>query len=97
MGSALQCRCRYAEDLIRSITKLFGDRCRRCLIALKQSLPNRTNAASERCNPPHAGNRKTHALKLRIRIDAFVPPNPKEFESTVRKAARRASFATMSS
>src|SRR6266403_2869672 len=62
---------------------------------IEQPLPYRINAASQRGHPPHSGDRQTHASNLRIKIEAFVPPKPKEFESTVRKRAGRVSFATM--
>src|SRR5205814_7597709 len=81
------------------------NRRRRCLFTLKQLLPNGINAGAQRSNPPHAGNRQTHASpvrgspgkggNLRISSDAFVPPNPNEFESAVFTIAGRASFATM--
>src|SRR4029434_4354334 len=86
----------YAERVVSSVPKLFGNRCRGRLIAMKQPLPYRINAISKRRYQPHSGDRQTHASTLRIRIEAFVPPKPNEFESAVRTAAGRDSLATMS-
>src|SRR5262249_23874605 len=85
----------YTENVVRSIPELFGNLCRQCLIAAKQLLPNWINTVSERGHPPHSGDRQTHASTLRIKIEAFVPPKPNEFERAVRTAAGRDSFATM--
>src|SRR5712691_2222646 len=70
----------------------FGGR----FLAVKQPLPHEIDAAAQRCNPPHPGDRDTHATARCINTEAFVPPNPKEFERTVCTAAARDSFATTS-
>src|SRR5712691_3854713 len=90
-----QRRFRHAERAVGSIPKLFGNRCRGRLVALKQPLPYGINAISKGGHPPHSGDRQTHASTLRIRIEAFVPPKPNEFESAVPTTAGRDSFATM--
>ena len=65
------------------------------LVTMEELLPYRINAVSERCNPPHTGDCQAHASNFCIKMEALVPPNPKEFERTVRRAVRRASFATI--
>ena len=94
MRQTTQRRLGYAERTVRSIPKLFGNRCRGRLIAMKQPVPYWINAIPKRGHPPHSGDRQTHASTLRIRIEAFVPPKPNEFESAVRNTAGRDSFAT---
>src|SRR5262249_22560713 len=105
MGKTLQRRFRYAKNAVNAIGELLRNRRRRCLLTLKQSLPNGINTGPQRGNPPHAGNRQTHASpvrgrpdeggNLRISSEAFVPPNPNEFESVIFTAAGCASFAMM--
>src|ERR1700751_3726456 len=110
MGSPLQRRFRYAKKIVTTIGRFFGNGRRGCLLTLKQSLPNGIHAGAQRGNPPHTGNRQPHASPvrcspaseargesgtLRIISEAFVPPNPNEFESATLTAAGRASFATM--
>jgi len=58
------------------------------------NVPTRINASPKGVIHP-CRRLQIHASNLRIRIDAFVPPKPKEFERTVRKTADCASFATM--
>src|SRR5439155_4817306 len=86
---------RYTKNAVNAIGELFGNCRRACLLTVKQSLPNEINTSAQRGNPPHAGNRQTHASNLRIRIEAFVPPNPNEFESAMLTADGCASFAMM--
>src|SRR5215831_21120040 len=81
--------------MVNAVGELFGNRRRGCLLTLKQSLPNGIHAGAQRGNPPHTGNRQPHASTLRIISEAFVPPNPNEFESAMLTAASRASLATM--
>src|SRR5204863_8043732 len=98
-------RRRDDSNAVTAVGELFGNRRRRCLLTLKQSLPNGINAGAQSGNPPHAGDCQTPAShvrgnlgeggNLRISTDAFVPPNPNEFESAVFTTAGRASFATM--
>src|SRR5215212_9890840 len=95
VGNSLQLRFRHAKNAVNSIGEFFRNRCRRCFLALKQSIPNGINASTQRGNPSHTGNRQTHASGLRISREAFVPPNPNEFESATFTAADRASFPTM--
>ena len=83
----------YSESAVGLFTELFGDFFRSRLFSLKQPFPHKIDTASQRCNPPHARDSETHASNLRIAMEAFVPPNPKEFERTVRRAAGRALFA----
>src|SRR5438270_771772 len=84
----------YAEGAVGPIGKLLRNWCCGRLIAAKQTLPYGVDAISKRGHPPHSGDRQTHASTLRIRIEAFVPPKPKEFESAIRTTAGRDSFAT---
>src|SRR5262245_46441030 len=93
MKNPLQRWFRYAENIVNAVGELFGNRSRGCLVTLKQSLPNGIHAGAQRGNPPHTGNRQPHASTLRIMSEAFVPPNPNEFESAMFTAAGRASFA----
>src|SRR5262249_45928142 len=64
-------------------------------LAAKQTLPNLVNAVAKRRDPAHTGDSQTHAVAFRIRIDAFVPPNPNEFERAISIFAWRDSLATM--
>src|SRR5947207_4181970 len=95
IGKPLHRQVRYSKNAVNAIGKFFGNRRRRCFITLKQSLPNGINAGAQRRNPPHAGDRQTHASSLPISTEAFVPPNPNEFESATSTTADRGSFAMM--
>src|SRR6185437_7511208 len=94
MRQTRQRRLGYAKRAVRSVPNQVGNFRRRRLIAMKQPVPYRINAISKRGHPPHSGDRQTHAPILRIRIEAFVPPKPNEFESAVPTTAGRDSFAT---
>ena len=83
----------YSENAVGFVTELFGDFFCSRLVSLKQPFPHKIDTASQRRNPPHARDSETHASNLRIAMEAFVPPNPNEFERTVRSAAGRALFA----
>src|ERR1700730_1509122 len=86
---------RHAKSEVRFCFNGPGNRSRRCFFTTQQPFPHGIRAISERGNPPHAQDAETHAVLLRIRIDALVPPNPNELESTVVIDAARALFATM--
>src|SRR6266581_5420266 len=92
-----QCRIGHPENTVRLIAQLLPNFFRRRLGALEQTLPDRINAVSQGCDPPRPGDCQTHASNFRITMEAFVPPNPKEFESAVPRAAGRASFDTTAS
>src|ERR1044072_9450104 len=94
MRQTSQRRFGYAEGVVGPIAKLLRNR--RCggLVGTKQPLPYGIDPISKRGHPPHSGDRQTHAPMLRIKIEAFVPPKPKEFESAVPTTAGRDSFAT---
>ena len=62
---------------------------------MEELSPYRINAVSERCNPPHTDDCQLMPRTSASKMEALVPPNPKEFERTVRRAVRRASFATI--
>src|SRR3982751_1447330 len=94
MGQTSRRRFRHVEHVIRPIPKLLTHLGCRCLIAPKQTLPYRIGAFPKRGHPPHSGDRQTHPSTRRIRIEAFVPPKPKEFERAARTTADRDSFAT---
>src|ERR1700736_360692 len=64
-------------------------------IATKQTAPNCIDSAAKRRDPAHACNSQAHAASFWIRMEAFVPPNPNEFDRMMSTFASRDSFATM--
>src|SRR5947207_6844291 len=87
-------RCRNPEDRIVAAEragKRFGARA----LAVQQAIPYFLDTAPERRDPAHARDLNAHAATDRRMMDAFVPPNPNEFERTVRTLPAREEFATM--
>src|SRR5438093_2779811 len=83
------------KDRIGVVADRIRDLSRRSLFSSKQAIPNFQNAAAERRYPPHARDPHPHSRNCWITMEAFVPPKPNEFETTVRIDAGRGSFATM--
>src|ERR1051325_3370163 len=92
-----QSRVRHAENAIGSLAELILDLLSLPLVAAEQALPDRIDPAPYGRNPTDAANSQNHSFANRcIRIDAFVPPKPKEFERTVFTSAGRDWLATIS-
>src|SRR5437870_6307943 len=84
-----------SKDRIGLVADRIRDLSRRSLFSSKQAIPNFQNTAAERRHPSHARDAHAHSGNCWITMEAFVPPNPNEFETTVRSNAGRGSFATM--
>ena len=61
--------------------------------AIGQSLPDGFEVCAQRSDPAHACDRRAHEDRSRT-TEALAPPKPKEFETTQRTRASRASLAT---
>src|SRR5689334_22807194 len=79
--------CGHLRCRIRNRAGIVVDRFQFRLIALEQTVPDLIETRPEWCNPTRTGKADTHGELLRIIMEAFVPPKPKEFESATLSAS----------
>src|SRR5256714_3707018 len=85
---------RNSERGIDFVRDLVGDRLGDGFLSAKQSIPDEIDAAPERSRPAQTCDAQVHAASFWSSREAFVPPNPNEFERTMSIFAGRALFAT---